>query len=148
MKSKSEFKRGNLKRLKELKTCEGDRIFLIGDWRPLRKEVVRHDNPLFEFGNVFNDGDSDLQDIVRELYSFYFENRQFPLSDFGICGDDLTPQIISFKEKKYVNSYKTIEEIHFINGYNMNIGMEWMLIEIDAVKNRVRVFEADPDCIW
>ena len=143
------FERGNVNRKQKFKTCEGDSIFLIGPWRPIHERIVQNTEYLFEYGEPYDDGYPDSRDSERILRYFNYDNRQWPLTDFGICGSDYDVQVISFEvKKKLYFGQKTVKEIHFINGYCMSECMEWMLIEIDKEKNRVRIFECDPKCVW
>lgn len=144
--------REKLKRKKKFKTCEGDSIFLVGRWRTIRELIVDRTHPLFEFGETFEDGESDLQDSRRLLRYFNFENKMWPLTEFGLFRGEYDVQIISFEHiiprQIYGHKLKSKKVIHFINGYCMSKGMEWMLIEIDSSENRLRVFECNPDCVW
>lgn len=144
-----QLERGNIKRYKKFKTCEGDNLFLVGKWRKLHEKIVDHTDPNFRFGDVFNDGDTEWQDNKRILRYFLWHHRIWPLTEFGIFGGDCDVQVISFidlKEWKVFGKAKRRKEIHFINGYNMEPGMEWMLIEVG--EKGVRIFECDPKCHW
>lgn len=145
--SNLEFDRENLKHKKEFKTCEGDSIFLVSGWLQIFEKKVDKRSPLFIYGETFEDGESDLQDSVRLLRYFLFEGRICPLTEFGIFGTDYDVQIISFIVPIKVGG-KTKKKIHFINGYCMSDYMEWMLIEIDKNKNRLKVYECNPKCVW
>lgn len=148
---RTDVNREKLTRYKEFQTCEGDKLFLVGNWRELHEKEVDHTNTNYYFGSVFEDGDTEWQDNKRILRYFWWQGRTWPLTEFGIDGNDYSPQIISFFEVKIQSLWgrmKKKKTVHFINGYCMDPGMNWMLIEIDVVKNRVRVFECDPDCKW
>lgn len=153
-KAKPDFiiEREKLNHKSKFNTCEGDSIFLVSDWLKIHEEIVDRSNVLFEYGETFVDGESDLQDTKRVLRYFIFRGRRWPLTEFGICGTDYDVQIISFENiiRRQYYGYKlpSKKEIHFINGYNMNPNMEWMLIEIDKEKNKLRVFECNPKCVW
>lgn len=143
------FERGNVNRKKKFKTCEGDSIFLIGPWRPIHEIIIPNTSSYYEFAETYEDGMVETRDSERVLRYFLFDNKMYPLTEFGIIGTDYDVQIISFiNKKKMYFGHKTVNEIHFINGYCMSEGMEWMLIEIDKEKNRVRIFECDPKCRW
>ena len=144
--------RENLKRKTKFKTCEGDSIFLVGNWRDIHEDIVDRNDPLYEFGETFEDGESDLQDSRRILRYFYFDRKRWPLTEFGIFGTDYDVQIISFEKvirnTVYGRKMRAKKEIHFINGYCMSPGMWWLLIEIDKENNRLRVFECNDKCFW